>query len=89
MNKLSLYYYESCPFCKIALNAITSYGVDVELRDVEKNSKHYADLNRGGGHSQVPCLLVERIGGQKEWLYEPSQIVQLLRLRSILLLKVA
>ncbi len=75
--KLSLYYSPWCPFCIRVLNTIKKMSVDVDLRDTGSR-EHSSALKKGGGKTQVPCLLVEKAGEEK-WLYESGDIIQFLK----------
>ena len=75
IQKLSLYHYDSCPYCAYARSAIKQLDVNVELRNIHQNSEHWKDLIANGGKAQVPCLLIEQEDGTSSWLYESEQIV--------------
>ena len=75
--KLSLYYSPWCPFCIRVLNDLKKMTVDVDLRDTI-NREHITALSKGGGKTQVPCLLIDK-SGQEKWLYESDDIVQFLK----------
>ena len=77
-KKLSLYYYDSCPYCRIVLQELAFLSVPFEKRNILQNEQHYQDLQKGGGDSMVPCLLIEE-DGQQEWMYESRDIIQYLR----------
>lgn len=74
---LSLYYSPWCPFCIRVLNELKKMSIDVDLRDTSKR-EHSQTLRKGGGKTQVPCLLIEK-DGQEQWLYESGDIVQFLK----------
>lgn len=40
MTGLSLYQFRACPFCINTRRAIHALGVDIELRDINKDIKH-------------------------------------------------
>lgn len=50
--------------------------VTVDLRDIGK-AEHRNALLKGGGKTQVPCLLIET-DGKRQWLYESDDIVHYL-----------
>lgn len=77
-KSLSLYHYQSCPFCARTRNTIEQLSSDVELRDIQLDSKHREDLMSNGGKTQVPCLLIEEEGQQNVWLYESEDIIRFL-----------
>jgi len=75
--KLSLYYSPWCPFCIRVLGVLKKMSVDVDLRDTGTR-EHSSALKKGGGKTQVPCLLIEETG-QEQWLYESGDIIQFLK----------
>ncbi len=75
--KLSLYHSPWCPFCVRVVSALKHMSVKVELRDTG-DRQHMADLRKGGGKTQVPCLLIED-QDKKQWMYESNDIIQFLR----------
>ncbi|MCB9060032.1 MAG: glutathione S-transferase N-terminal domain-containing protein [Halobacteriovoraceae bacterium] len=56
---LSLYYFESCPFCQIVLAAIKDLSIKVELRDIRKDELHSKKLLNDTGRQTVPCLYID------------------------------
>ncbi len=74
----SLYHYHSCPFCAFTRSAMKHIDIDVEERDIAKNPAYRAELIKGGGRAQVPCLKIESKGGVR-WLYESQDIVRYLQ----------
>jgi len=78
VKSLSLYHFESCPFCSITRKAIRKNNLNVELRDIQLDTEYLDDLIIHGGKAQVPCLLIERHKARSEWLYESSEIIQFL-----------
>ncbi|PCJ27526.1 MAG: glutaredoxin [SAR86 cluster bacterium] len=78
IKNLSLYHYQSCPFCEMTRDAINELDIDIELRDIHLHSEHFEELIREGGKPQVPCLRIEQEDGKTHWLYESQHIIQLL-----------
>ena len=78
-EKLSLYYYDGCYFCRTVLYEIAALGLSeqVEKRNIYQQEKHLTDLVEGGGKRTVPCLLSESEGKQK-WIYESRDIINFL-----------
>jgi glutaredoxin len=72
--KLKLYQFEGCPFCVKVRRHIKRLGLNIEIRDILKNSSWEQELIQGGGQRQVPCLRIEKDDGQVQWLYESSDI---------------
>jgi len=76
----SLYQFFACPFCVKTRRAAHTLGVDLELRDINKNPQHRADLEQGGGRVKVPCLRIEE-AGEVKWMYESNDIIEYLEAR--------
>ena len=81
MNGLSLYQFHACPFCIKTRRAIHALGVDIELRDINKNIKHREELQQGGNKVTVPCLRIED-DNEVRWLYESNDIIAYLNQRA-------
>ena len=75
--KLSLYYYDSCPFCVMVLRSLENLSVNVELRNTLQNPNHREYLLTNGGKTQVPCLKIET-STDTRWLYESLDIIDYL-----------
>lgn len=76
----SLYQLYACPFCVKTRRALHRLNVDLDIRDINKDPKHRADLENGGGCIKVPCLRIEK-DGKVEWMYESNDIIQYLEQR--------
>jgi glutaredoxin 2 len=74
---LSLYHFEGCPFCARVRAAIDRLGLDVELRDIQREPARRLELVEGTGRQTVPCLRIERSSGT-EWMHESLDIVRFL-----------
>ncbi len=72
--RLSLYYYDSCPFCRMVLQELAHLNLEVERRNTLQDRKHLQDLVSGGGKQTVPCLLIEA-DGNSTWMYESRDII--------------
>ena len=81
MHGLSLYQFRACPFCVKTRRAIHTLGVDIELRDINKDKKHREELQQGGGRVKVPCLRIEDNSGV-HWMYESNNIIAYLNQRA-------
>jgi glutaredoxin len=79
IKTLSLYYYDSCPFCQITLKALKETGLDVELRNIQRQSHYRSELIKQGGSAQVPCLRIDLDDGKTTWLYESRDIIHFMR----------
>ncbi len=73
---LSLYHYQACPFCAVTRQVMSDYDLDIEQRDILRNSNHRNELTQGGGKLQVPCLRIDFEDGDTEWMYESAQIIE-------------
>ena len=77
-NTLSLYHYDSCPYCAKTRRKIDSLGLNIELKNIKENHQNRIDLQSGGGKTQVPCLRIEDSNGDSQWLYESDDIIAFL-----------
>ena len=71
---MALYHYESCMFCARVRRAIATLKLNIELRDVLRDTTHRRDLEAGGGRTTVPCLRIDD-GGKTRWMYESADII--------------
>lgn len=71
---LTLYHLESCMYCKRVRRATAALGVEVELRDIERDPQARAALLEAMGRTTVPVLHIE---GER-WLPESADIVRYL-----------
>jgi glutaredoxin len=77
-SQLALYYFDSCPYCSKTRRSINKLNMDIELRNIERNHQHRIDLHQGGQKIQVPCLRIDDVNGDTQWLYESDDIIQYL-----------
>jgi glutaredoxin 3 len=56
---LKLYYFDSCPFCQIVIQAIDRLGLAVEMNDIIANEDHLRQLLNDTGRRTVPCLYID------------------------------
>lgn len=77
--KLSLYYFDGCPYCTFVQRAIAKLDVEVELLDTLKNPQYRAELVEAMGRGTVPVLKQTHPDGQTVWLPESRDIVQFLQ----------
>jgi glutaredoxin len=75
---LSLYQLYACPFCVKTRRAIHQLNVDIELRDIGKNTEHRQVLQEQGGRIMAPCLRIDESDGVR-WLYESNDIISYLK----------
>lgn len=75
--KLTLYHSPCCLFCVRVLSVLKELPIDIQLNDTG-DKKHFQDLYKGGGKTQVPCLKIEDKGTVK-WMYESADIIDFLK----------
>ncbi len=80
---LSLYHFESCPYCRRVRRALRDLGVEaeVELRDVQRDPEARAALLEATGRPTVPVLRIGSIvssGVEDRWMPESGDIVRYL-----------
>lgn len=76
----SLYQFFACPFCVKTRRAIHRLGIDLELRDINKEPEFRAELAEQGGRVKVPCLRIVEDEGVR-WMYESNDIIAYLEQR--------
>ena len=81
MDGLSLYQLRACPFCVKTRRAIHALRVDIEMRDINKDSQYREQLQQGGGQIKVPCLRIEDSNNVR-WMYESDEIIAYLNQRA-------
>ena len=75
-ERLILYEFESCPFCRKAREALTQLDLEVEIRPCPKGGHRYRDeCVARGGKEQFPYLLDPNTGKE---MYESDDIVHYL-----------
>jgi len=72
-QSLAIYEFRRCPFCVKVRRHMRRLNLNIEQRDIKKNSKYRSELMAGGGKTMVPCLRIESEDGV-EWLYESTDI---------------
>lgn len=74
-QKLALYEYSTCPFCRRVRNFLASLGKTVESRDISQNREYFEELVAATGRGTVPCLRIENADGSVRWLPESADII--------------
>jgi glutaredoxin len=74
---LLLYEFEACPFCVKVRRAARKMNLKIETRDA-KNPTFAAELVKGGGDLQVPCLRITAPNEDVRWLYQSGDIISYL-----------
>ncbi len=72
--ELTLYHFESCPYCRRVRDFMTSNNITIPMKDTQKDTRNREELLKIGGKSQVPCLV---INGKA--LYESLDIIDWLK----------
>lgn len=78
-GRLSLYYYDACPFCRIVVREIERLGLEVERRDIWLEPQNREDLMKARGRATVPVLRIAGEGQDDEWMPESADIIEYLR----------
>lgn len=78
VSTLSLYHYQSCPYCMKTRTHINMLGLNISLRDIKGNNSYKGELIKNGHKAQVPCLRIDLSNGQNHWLYESDDIIDFL-----------
>jgi glutathione S-transferase len=77
-SALSLYEFDSCPYCQRVRQALARLGLEIERRDILAEPQHRRELVEATGRATVPCLRIDGGGGNVEWLHESLDIVAFL-----------
>ena len=78
-QQLSLYQFNSCPFCIKVRRQIKRQSLNIALLDAQHNQQHRDELLAGGGAIKVPCLKIVSETGDITWMYESNDIIQYLQ----------
>jgi glutaredoxin len=78
-DKLALYHFDSCPFCRMVTSVIGELGIDVELRNIMESTEHRDDLIAARGRATVPVLRITSPDGEERWMPESRDIVSYLQ----------
>ena len=78
-DRLALYYFDGCPFCAMVRSEIDQLGIDVELRDIMRDSQHRDDLIEARGRPTVPVLRIISPDGEDRWMPESRDISKYLK----------
>ncbi len=77
-GKMALYQFQQCPFCVKTRRQIRRLSLNIETRDARNDPNWNQELINDGGKYQVPCLKITSDDGSVEWLYESTEINQML-----------
>jgi len=70
-HKLTLYYFNECPYCQKVLSYLKQAGKTVEMRNTRESAAFKDELKQQGGKTQVPCLMIDG-----KALYESDDIIE-------------
>ncbi|MCR9165103.1 MAG: glutaredoxin family protein [Nannocystaceae bacterium] len=73
-RKLTLYQFRGCPFCSMVERAIERLGVEVEMRDILRDSEAMQALVEATGRRTVPVLQIAE-GEDAQWMPESRDII--------------
>lgn len=77
---LSLYQLPACPFCVKVRRQIKRNGLNIDIKNINKNEVYLEELIDNGGKRTVPCLrIVDEKSKEVRWMYESSMINQYLQ----------
>ncbi len=71
MAQLTLYYFNSCPFCRLVREYLARNNISVPMKNIQEDPAAREELTRIGGKSQVPCLIIDG-----KALYESLDIIE-------------
>jgi glutaredoxin len=80
-QSLTLYQFNTCPFCIKVRQEMRRLSLPIEKRDAQHDSAHRDALLQGSGATKVPCLKITEANGQTRWLQDSNAIVAYLRER--------
>lgn len=79
-TKHALYYSKYCYFCQKVLMFLRGRDNESEIELRSTSSAQFAkELVSGGGKTQVPCLRIESVDGNIQWMYESDDIIGYLK----------
>jgi glutaredoxin len=71
MKNVTLYHFESCPYCGKVRHYLNKRGISIPMKDTHKDARYRQELIAIGGKPQVPCLVIDG-----KALYESNDIIQ-------------
>ena len=78
-EKLSLYYFDGCPFCMMVLGVIDGLNAEIEMRNIFEDTQHRDDLVTARGRATVPVLRFDAANGSARWMPESRDIARYLQ----------
>ena len=67
--------FSGCPFCVRVREAAASLEIDLELRDIQTDAQHRAELVSATGRQMVPCLRIQDGNDDDRWMHESGDII--------------
>jgi len=80
-EKLALYAFDSCPYCRRVFAAAKALELTLEVRDIHRDPSHRSALIEATGRTTVPVLRIEEDERDVRWLPESRDIVDYLYAR--------
>lgn len=78
--KLSLYAFDTCPYCRRVFAAAEALELDLEIRDIHRDAEHRKALAEATGRTTVPALRIEE-DDEVRWMPESRDIIAYLYAR--------
>lgn len=75
-----LYKTDLCGFCYRVRAFLDENGIEIPLKDVNRDPEAFRELLSGGGRTTVPCLRIQR-DNEVEWMFESMDIMRYLAAR--------
>jgi glutathione S-transferase len=72
---LSLYHFDSCPYCQRVRSAMRRLEIEAEMRDILTTPSFAQELSAATGTSMVPCLRIDEPGKPPRWMHESLDII--------------
>ncbi len=79
VGNLTLYQFQTCPFCIKVKRNNKRLSLKIETRDAQHNQTYREELLQGGGQVKVPCLRIVDEKGNDSWMYESDEIMKYLQ----------
>ncbi len=79
VSNLTLYQFQTCPFCIKVKRHNKRLSLKIETRDAQHNQTYRKELLQGGGEVKVPCLRIVDDKGNDSWMYESDEIMKYLQ----------
>ncbi|MBL4684313.1 MAG: glutathione S-transferase N-terminal domain-containing protein [Nannocystaceae bacterium] len=75
---LTLYHYDSCPFCRHVFFAARNLGLELADKDIFRDPAFMDELMEARGARTVPVLRIRQADGTDRWLPESADIIKYL-----------